>query len=97
MAIVLQATWTLKPGSEAAVLGALETLASESRAEPGCRLYQPYHDPDTPGVIHIFEIYDDEEALAAHGSSEHFKRLVVDEVIPLLENRERRYFETLDA
>jgi quinol monooxygenase YgiN len=97
MATVLQATWRVKPGNEAAVLDALEQLASRSRAEPGCRLYQPYHDPDTPGVIHIFEIYDDEEALAAHGSSEHFQELVVGKVIPLLEDRERRYFETLDA
>lgn len=96
MAIVLQATWTVKAGNEPAVLGALRTLASQSRAEPGCRLYQPYHDPDTPGVIRIFEIYDDEEALAAHGSSDHFQRLVVGEVIPLLESRDRRYFETLD-
>ncbi len=48
-------------------------------------------------MFHIFEIYDDEEAVAAHGSSEHFQRYVVGEAIPLLENRERRYFETIDA
>ena len=97
MAIVLQATWTVKAGNEAAVLDVLRKLAPLSRAEPGCRLYQAYHDPDAPGVFHLFEIYDDEEALAAHGSSEHFRRLVVGEAVPLLENRERRYFETIEA
>jgi quinol monooxygenase YgiN len=97
MAIALRATWKAKPGSEAAVLGALQKLAPRSREEPGCRLYQAYHDPDEPGVFHIFEIYDDEEAVAAHGSSEHFQRYVVAGAVPLLENRERRYFETIDA
>ena len=67
-----------------------------SRAEPGCRFYQPSRDPDDPNVFFFFEIYDDEAAYAAHGESEHFQRLGIGEAIPLLVDRERRFYATVD-
>ncbi len=73
MAIVLKATWTANEGAEQTVLDALEQLSPLSRAEPGCRFYQAYRDPAEPRVFHIFEIYDDEAAVEAHGASEHFR------------------------
>ena len=96
MAVVLIATWTAAEGSEEEVLDALAQLAPLSRTEPGCRYYQPYRDPDEPRVIHIFEVYDDEDALAAHAASPHFAEHALGRAIPLLESRERRLFETLD-
>jgi quinol monooxygenase YgiN len=97
MAVVLQATWTAKAGAEETVYEALEQLAPLSREEPGCRFYQPYRDPAAPAVFHIFEIYDDEDAVAAHGASDHFRRFALEQAIPLLETRERRFFETIDV
>lgn len=97
MAVVLRATWTVREGSEEAVLDALRSVAARSRQEPGCRLYQPYRDPAEPRVFHIFEIYDDQAALDAHGASEHFKTYVLETAVPLLENRQRAVFETIDV
>ena len=97
MAVVLKATWTAIEGSEAIVLDALEKLAPRSREEPGCRVYQAYRDPAEPRVFHIFEIYDDEAAYKAHGESEHFQRLGFGLAVPLLENRERAFYQTIDA
>ncbi|HEY7206738.1 MAG TPA: putative quinol monooxygenase [Gaiellaceae bacterium] len=97
MAVVLRATWTAKDGSEAAVLEALTKLAPLSREEPGCRFYQAYRDPAEPRVFHLFEIYDDEAAVAAHGESPHFEEHALGRAIPLLENREREFFETIDV
>jgi quinol monooxygenase YgiN len=97
MTVVLRATWTAREGCEEAVLAALASIAAASRHEPGCRLYQPYRDPAEPRVFHIFEIYDDEAALEAHGASEHFKTHVLEQAVPLLENRERAVFETIDV
>jgi quinol monooxygenase YgiN len=97
MAVVLRATWTARAGSEEAVLDALRSVAVHSRQETGCRLYQPYRDPAEPRVFHIFEIYDDEAALEAHGASEHFKTHVLEQAVPLLEHRERAIFETIDV
>jgi quinol monooxygenase YgiN len=97
MAIVLKATWTAHEGAENVVLEALRKLAPLSRDEPGCRFYQPYRDPGEPRVFHIFEIYDDEDAVEAHGASEHFQAYAVGQAIPALESRERMFFETLDV
>ena len=97
MAVVLRATWTANEGSEGAVLEALTKLAPLSRQEPGCRFYQAYRDPEEPRVFHLFEIYDDEAAVAAHGASPHFQEHAAGLAIPLLEKREREFFETIDV
>ncbi len=94
---MLKATWTASPGAEDTVLDALTRLSPLSRQEPGCRFYQAYRDPAAPRVFHIFEIYDDEDAVAAHGASEHFATYALGQAIPVLETRERELFETIDA
>jgi quinol monooxygenase YgiN len=97
MAVVLSATWTAKEGSEEVVLDALTKLSPLSRQEPGCRYYQAYRDPAEPRVFRIFEIYDDQDAVAAHASSPHFEQFALGQAIPELENRERVFYETIDA
>jgi quinol monooxygenase YgiN len=94
---VVNAHWTSTPGNEDVVLDAIKKLTGPSRAEPGCRLYQAYQDPAEPLVIHIFEIYDDEEALKAHSESEHFARFAKEQAIPLLAARGREYYWTIDT
>jgi quinol monooxygenase YgiN len=96
MAYVVRATWVAGEGQEGAVLDTLRELAPASRAEPGCRFYQAYRDPDDSRTFHLFEIYDDEDAYAAHGASDHFRRYAIEGAIPLLASRERAFFETLD-
>jgi len=95
MAYVVRATWTAEPGNEAVVLDAIEKLTPVSREEPGNRFYQAYQDPTEPSVFHLFEIYEDEEAYAAHGSSTHFKEFGLEQAIPVLAKRERAFFETI--
>ncbi|WP_328471168.1 antibiotic biosynthesis monooxygenase [Actinoplanes sp. NBC_00393] len=95
MAYVVSATWTAEPGQEAVVLDAVEKLTPLSRAEPGNRFYQAYQDPAEPGVFRLFEIYDDEDAYAAHGASEHFKTYALEQAIPVLVKRERAFYTTI--
>jgi quinol monooxygenase YgiN len=97
MAVVLKATWIANEGAESVVLDALEKLSPPSRDEPGCRFYQAYRDPAEPRVFHIFEIYDDEAAVEAHGASEHFRAYALGQAIPALESRSREFFETIDV
>ena len=95
MAYVVSATWTAEPGKEGVVLDAIEKLTPPSREEPGNRFYQAYQDPAEPSVFRLFEIYDDEEAYAAHGASTHFKEYALEQAIPVLANRERAFYETI--
>ncbi|MFC7531799.1 putative quinol monooxygenase [Actinoplanes sp. GCM10030250] len=95
MAYVVNATWTAEPGQEAVVLDAIEKLTAPSREEPGNRFYQAYRDPAEPSVFRLFEIYDDEEAYAAHGASPHFAKYALGQAIPVLAKRERAFYTTI--
>ena len=96
MAFALTAKWTAKEGEGERVRDALGRLAGPSREEPGCRFYQPCRDPENPELFLIFEIYDDADAFAAHGDSEHFQRIAVGEAFALLASRERTFYETVE-
>jgi quinol monooxygenase YgiN len=96
MAYVVSAVWTAKPGKEEFVRDVIRQLVPPSRAEPGCRFYQPHADPAKPRAIRLFEVYDDEAAYRAHAESEHFQRLALGQGIPELESRERAFYETFE-
>ena len=95
MAYVVSATWTAEPGQEGVVLDAIEKLTPPSRAEEGNVFYQAYQDPGESSVFHLFEIYADEDAYAAHGASEHFAEFGHGQAIPVLAKRERAFYETI--
>jgi quinol monooxygenase YgiN len=95
MAYVVSATWTAETGKEDVVLDAIGKLTPPSREEPGNVFYQAYQDPAEPSVFRLFEIYDDEDAYAAHGASAHFKEFALEQAIPVLTNRERAFYETI--
>jgi quinol monooxygenase YgiN len=96
MTFVVAATWTAKPGEEAAVATALAQLAPASRAEPGMVLYQAHRDPDNPNLFFLYEQYVDQAAYEAHTESDHFQRFALGQAIPRLERRERLFWETWD-
>lgn len=95
MAYVVSAIWTAQPGQEDVVLDAINKLTPPSRDEVGNRFYQAYQDPAEPSIFRLFEIYDDEDAYAAHGASAHFQEYAIGQAIPVLANRERAFFETI--
>ena len=94
MAFVVTAKWTARAGEEEKVADAISRLVAPSRAEEGIILYQPHRDPENPCVFFFYEQYRDKTAYEAHGASDHFKEIGFGEAIPLLENRERAFFET---
>jgi quinol monooxygenase YgiN len=96
MAIVLNATWTAKAGSEHIILDVLRNLVPASRAEEGNLYYQAYQDPAQPTVFRIFEVYENKAALDAHAGYDHFKEWVIGRALPALEERDREFYETLD-
>lgn len=97
MAVVLVARWVAKAGEEVAVREVLSEVARASRKEEGNLVYQAFQDPAEPRVFQLFEMYRDDAALTAHGESEHFQTWVLGRALPLLEERERRLYTSLDA
>ena len=69
--IALLARLNVATGKEAEFEVAMLELAAEVRAnEPGNHLYTLVKDDEGYAVM---ELYDDEDALKAHGASAHFK------------------------
>jgi len=96
MAYVVAVRWVAREGEEEHVAAAVAKLVPPSRAEPGVLFYQPHRDPENPRVFYFYEQYVDQAAYEAHGASEHFQRHGAGEAIPLLEDRERGFYETWD-
>lgn len=96
MTFVVLAKWIAQPGQASSVARAIANLVEPSRAEPGCRIYQPHRDLDDRGVFLIYEQYADRAAYEAHCASEHFRRWATQQGIPLLEKRARGFYEPFD-
>lgn len=86
--VYLFAKWKVREGNLNTVLRLLPNLAKLSRAEEGCVFYEVHQGRSEPNILMLYECYRDEAALDAHRASEHFQRIVIGEIVPLLESRE---------
>jgi quinol monooxygenase YgiN len=96
MAYALVARMTTREGEEERAAGLLRRLGEASRQEPGAVHYIAHRDPDDPRVFLMYEQYRDKAAFEAHGQTDHFKELAVGELFPLMVDRQRSFYETLD-
>lgn len=72
--IVMLARFRMKEGRESEALEAARTMVQQVRkSEPGCLAYLCHRSLAEPSEIVWYEVYDDEAALGAHGSSEHMQ------------------------
>ena len=69
--IILAGTIRIAQGRRAAALPALEQMVRATRAESGCVEYSFAFDVLDDHLVRIFEVFRDEEALAAHRASQH--------------------------
>lgn len=96
--IVLVAKYHVKPGNVANVLAHLEKMKPLVQAnEPGCKLYQVSRSSENEHLIMLYELYLDDAALNAHRETAHFKSIIEGTVVPLLEKREREFYQLIIA
>ncbi|WP_420613844.1 putative quinol monooxygenase [Candidatus Spongiisocius sp.] len=70
--ITVQAT--LRPDHlERFVAASVANARASVATEPGCRRFDLFHDDADPARVGFNEIYDDDDAVDAHGSSAHFE------------------------
>jgi (4S)-4-hydroxy-5-phosphonooxypentane-2,3-dione isomerase len=91
MAQVIIARWVAREGEEEAIAATLAELAEASRQEPGVLEFRPHRGTEDPRLFVLYERYVDAAAIEAHGESAHFRHLVLERAVPLLESRERTY------
>lgn len=74
--IGIVATLKTQPGKGADFEAVFKQLAAKVRAnEPGNLLYQLTKSRTEADTYKVLELYKDQDALAAHGQSDHFKDL----------------------
>jgi quinol monooxygenase YgiN len=96
MAYVLIARMTTREGEEDHAAELIGRLTAGSRAEAGNVHYIPHRDPENPRVFMIYEQYRDKAAFEEHGQTEHFKTLAAGQLFPLMDQRDRTFYETID-
>lgn len=62
-------------------------LRDASVKELGVVQFEVARGSDDPNVFALWEVYRDNDAVQAHSASEHFKRLVLDGIRPLAQER----------
>lgn len=68
--VVIFTRLTARPGKGAELLAALEAFADNSRTEPGTEVFAVHGARDLPDVVVGYEVFRDDDALAAHRASD---------------------------
>lgn len=69
--IILAGSIRIPPENLARARPHLEAIVNGTRSEPGCIAYSFAHDVMDEGLVRIFEVFSNAEALAAHRASAH--------------------------
>lgn len=63
----------MQPGTRDQFLAAVRPVVAATLLEEGCRVYAFTPDPDDADLVRLYELWDDEAAIAAHLASEHLR------------------------
>jgi quinol monooxygenase YgiN len=69
--VILAGTIRIGAGKRPAALAPIRSMVEGTRAEPGCLQYSFAFDVLDDHLLRIFEVFQDDAALAAHRSSPH--------------------------
>jgi autoinducer 2-degrading protein len=64
----------IAPGQMDAYLAAAKENGAASVQEPGCREFNVTVQANNPNHVFLFEVYDNEAAVQAHRTTDHFKK-----------------------
>lgn len=69
--IVVAGTIQIDASKKEGTLAVMKTMQDATQQEDGCITYQFYLNPWDESEVHIFEEWETDEALQAHGQTEH--------------------------
>lgn len=80
--------WRIKESETPGILSLLEELVEKTRNEAGNISYNIYQSVENANELILHERYVDSDAVESHKASEHYKKTVLEQIIPNLEIRE---------
>ncbi len=90
------ARYTIAPGNEEAVLALLRELTSAARTEPGNLAFEVCALVADPRRVVLLERYVSRAAFDDHRTTPHFRTLVLERIVPLLESRAVELFDAAE-
>ncbi|HEY6861593.1 MAG TPA: putative quinol monooxygenase [Pseudolabrys sp.] len=96
MTHVIVAHWRPRDGQSEKIETILRELAKEVRREPGNLQFVVHRSCDDQNEFMLYEQYKSEQAFLDHQQTPHFKTLVLERAVPLLERRERYAFSVVE-
>ena len=90
--LVVTAFWKAKPEETEAVAGILRRFMPQAQREPGVRAFMIHQSKSEPTEFFFYEVFEDDDAFAAHQQTPHFKTLIAGEALPKLVKRERAQY-----
>ena len=86
--VCLIVKWRVQADHLDQVLTLLSEMGKKSRAETGNIMYEAHQSQEDPTVIWLYEVYEDESAVLAHKNSPHYQKIVAEQIMPYLKERE---------
>ena len=96
MTHVIVARWRPRKGEIDKIENILRELGREIRREPGNLQFTVNRSHDDPNEFLLYEQYESEQAFLDHRQTPHFKTLVLERAVPLLERREIQAFSVFE-
>lgn len=93
---VIVAKWQAKPGAGDEVSALLQEMMAHVQDEPGCAFYTCNRDPADQDRFLLYEQYLNDAAFQDHLATEPFQRIVLGQIVPLLIDRQREVWATID-
>lgn len=89
MSYVVVARWVAREEHRNEIEKILREFVPRCRAEPGCRSFVAHQSIERPNEFLLYEHYGKEQDFVDHQATPHFKELMLERALPLLESRER--------
>ncbi len=88
-------TWQVSEGNADKAADIIKRFAPEARKEDGLLLLTVNRCAEDPSRFLFYEIFRDAAAFAAHQETPHFRALIMEQALPLLQSRQRVQYVTL--
>ncbi len=89
--------WQVRDSEAEAAADIIARFAPEARKEPGLELLMVNRSATNPSEFLFYEVFKDAAAFEAHQQTRHFKTMILEEALPLLDKRERVQWEPLTS
>jgi quinol monooxygenase YgiN len=84
--------WQVREGQTEAAADIVARFAPLARAEPGLEHLSIGQCATDPSRFLFFEIFQDAAAFAVHQETAHFRTMILEQALPLLDKRERTQY-----